>query len=71
MTIRGEKGKGEVLITVDGASLDWRSSLAVRKPCRPPDQGSAASGTMLAAGSDLDDLCVARGRMPQRAGGDL
>ena len=30
MTIRGEKGKGEVLITVDGASLDLRSSLAVR-----------------------------------------
>ena len=30
MTIRGEKGKGEVLIRVDGASLDWRSSLAVR-----------------------------------------
>ena len=26
MTIRG---KGEVLITVDGAPLDWRSSLAV------------------------------------------
>ena len=28
--IRGEKGKGEVLITVDDASLDRRSSLAVR-----------------------------------------
>ena len=30
MTIRGEKGKGEVLLTADGASLNWRSSLAVR-----------------------------------------
>ena len=30
MTIRGEKRKGEVLVTVDGAPLDWRSSLAVR-----------------------------------------
>ena len=30
MTIRGERRKGEVLITVDGAPLDWRSSLAVR-----------------------------------------
>ena len=29
-TIRGERRKGEVLITVDGAPLDWRSSLAVR-----------------------------------------
>ena len=30
MTIRGERRKGEVLITVDGSPLDWRSSLAVR-----------------------------------------
>ena len=30
MTIRGARRKGEVLITVDGAPLDWRSSLAVR-----------------------------------------
>ena len=31
MTIRGEKRKGEVLITVDGAPRwDWRSSLTVR-----------------------------------------
>ena len=30
MTIRGERRKGEVLITVGGAPLDWRSSLAVR-----------------------------------------
>ena len=30
MTIRGERRKGEVLITVDGAPLDWRSWLAVR-----------------------------------------
>ena len=30
MTIRGERSKGEVLVTVDGAPLDWRSSLAVR-----------------------------------------
>ena len=30
MTIRGEKRGGEVLITVGGAPLDWRSSLAVR-----------------------------------------
>ena len=30
MTIRGERRKGEVLVTVDGAPLDWRSSLAVR-----------------------------------------
>ena len=29
MAIRGESRKGEVLITVDGAPLDWRSSLAV------------------------------------------
>ena len=38
MTIRGERRKGEVLITVDGAPpLDWRSSLAVRNhsPTRP------------------------------------
>ena len=30
MMIRGERRKGEVLVTVDGAPLDWRSSLAVR-----------------------------------------
>ena len=30
MTIRGERRKGEVLVTVGGAPLDWRSSLAVR-----------------------------------------
>ena len=30
MKIRGERRVGEVLITVDGAPLDWRSSLAVR-----------------------------------------
>ena len=30
MTIRGERRKDEVLVTVDGAPLDWRSSLAVR-----------------------------------------
>ena len=30
MMIRGERCKGEVLITVDGAPRDWRSSLAVR-----------------------------------------
>ena len=30
MTIWGEKRKGEVLITVGGAPLNWRSSLAVR-----------------------------------------
>ena len=30
MTIRGERREGEVLVTVDGAPLDWRSSLAVR-----------------------------------------
>ena len=30
MTIRGERRKGEVLITVDGAPLNWRSLLAVR-----------------------------------------
>ena len=30
MTIRGERHKGEVLITVDGSPLDWWSSLAVR-----------------------------------------
>ena len=37
MTIRGERRKGEVLVTVDGAPLDWRSSLAVRNhsPTRP------------------------------------
>ena len=30
MTIRAERRKGEVLVTVDGTPLDWRSSLAVR-----------------------------------------
>ena len=30
MTIRGERRKGEVVVTADGAPLDWRSSLAVR-----------------------------------------
>ena len=30
MTIRGQRRKGEVLVTVFGAPLDWRSSLAVR-----------------------------------------
>ena len=30
MTIRGERHAGEVLVTVAGAPLDWRSSLAVR-----------------------------------------
>ena len=30
MTIRGEEDKGEILITVDGASMDWRSALAVQ-----------------------------------------
>ena len=30
MTIRGERRADEVLVTVDGAPLDWRSSLAVR-----------------------------------------
>ena len=30
MTIRGERRAGEVLITVDGAPLNWRSSLALR-----------------------------------------
>jgi len=29
MTIRGARREGEVLVTVDGAPLDWRSSLAV------------------------------------------
>ncbi len=30
MTIRGERRKVEVVVTADGAPLDWRSSLAVR-----------------------------------------
>ena len=30
MTIRGERRKSEVVVTADGAPLDWRSSLAVR-----------------------------------------
>ena len=30
MLIRGERGGGEVLVTVDGSPLDWRASLAVR-----------------------------------------
>ena len=30
MTIRGERRNGDVLITANGAPLDWRSSLAVR-----------------------------------------
>lgn len=34
----GERRAGEVLVTVDGAPLDWRSSLAVRNhaPTGPP-----------------------------------
>ena len=37
MTIRGERRKSEVVVTADGAPLDWRSSLAVRNhsPTRP------------------------------------
>ena len=37
MTIRSERAKGEILITVDGAPLDWRLPLAVRhdSPTRP------------------------------------
>ena len=30
MLIRDEKRKGKVLVTVDGAPMDWRSSLAAR-----------------------------------------
>ena len=30
MLIRGERRGAEVLVTVDGAPLDWRASLAVR-----------------------------------------
>ena len=40
MRIRGERRAGEVLVTVDGAPLDWRSSLSVARKlgwgrCRP------------------------------------
>ena len=45
MTIRGERRKGEVLVTVDGAPLDWRSSLAVRNHSPTgPSWGYGGSG---------------------------
>ena len=46
MTIRGERRKGEVLVTVDGAPLDWRSSLAVRNhsPTGPPGATAGRAG---------------------------
>ena len=47
MTIRGERRNGEVVITVDGAPLDWRASLAVRNHHSPagPDWGHGGSGS--------------------------
>ena len=55
MTIRGERRKGEVLITVDGGPLDWRSSLAVRNHSPTgPAWGYGGSGpAQLAAGALL------------------
>ena len=45
MMIRGERRKGEVLVTVDGAPLDWRSSLAERNHSpMGPAWGSGGSG---------------------------
>ena len=38
MLIRGERRGAEVLVTVDGAPLDWRASLAVSDP--PPQPAS-------------------------------
>ena len=43
MTIRGERRNGEVLITVDGAPLDWRSSLAVRNHSPTRDRRGATA----------------------------
>ena len=46
MTIRGERRKGEVMVTADGAPLDWRSSLAVRNHSPTgPAWGYGGSGT--------------------------
>ena len=45
MTIRGERRAGEILVTVDGAALDWRSSLAVRNHSPTgPALGDGGSG---------------------------
>ena len=58
MTIRGERRAGEVLITVDGAPLDWRSSLAVRNhsptgpACDYGGSGPAQPGAGYPAGGD-------------------
>ncbi len=45
MTIRGERRKVEVVVTADGAPLDWRSSLAVRNHSPTgPARGYGGSG---------------------------
>ena len=45
MTIRGARHEGEILVTVDGAPLDWRPSLAVRSHSpRGPAWGYGGSG---------------------------
>ena len=66
MTIRGERRKGEVLVTVDGAPLDWRSSLAVRKPLADGTGvglrrvGPGPAGAGYPAGGDTDAATAER-----------
>ena len=50
MKIRGDRRVGEVLITVNGAPLDWRSSLALRNHSPTgPAWGYGGSGPALLA----------------------
>ena len=71
MTIRGERRKGEVLITVDGSPLDWRSWLAVRNHS-PMGTGAGlrrlGSGPALALVILLSDAAVAEDRWVLDAG---
>ena len=61
MTIRGERRQGEVLITVDGSPLDWRSSLAVRNHS-PPGTRRGSAGRWMPATSSAGAIRRRRGR---------
>ena len=42
--IRGERRNGEVLLTTDGAPVDWRTTLAVREPLADGSSSAEARG---------------------------
>ena len=77
MLIRGERRGAEVLVTVDGAPLDWRASLAVRShsptgpACSYGGSGSEAAVRQRASRLRLRRLEVPENGRANSAGGPI